>query len=70
MSEAKDEKSCSTHGCGCCCCCGKKALMGVLLAILLFGLGYCLGKGSLCHSMGGAKFCPFTQSQMQPMQQK
>ena len=61
MTEEKNDKSCSTKGC-CCCSCGKKAFLGMLLALLVFGLGYCIGQGGLCKA-GGMKYCPIMQSQ-------
>jgi hypothetical protein len=43
--EAKKEACCdSSHAC----CKGKKLIVGVLLGLLLFGVGFCLGKSGIC----------------------
>ena len=60
MSEEK--KECGTDSKGC--CCSKKVVCLLLGAILLLGIGYCLGKCSgHCHMMGEPKMCPIMQPQ-------
>ena len=59
MSEQNKSECCSTsdgkHGC----CCGKKAVLGVIFAILLFSAGYLVAKANLCGSHG-MKICPMS----------
>ncbi|OGX25439.1 MAG: hypothetical protein A3D10_09485 [Omnitrophica WOR_2 bacterium RIFCSPHIGHO2_02_FULL_48_11] len=57
--EGKKEECCSTKKS--CCCCASKLLVGIIAAVLLFGAGYCVGKG--CPT----KVCPISQ-QMQAVQ--
>ncbi len=59
--EHKGDECCSTKKS---CCCGGKLVTSILLAILLFGAGYVVGKGGLC---GKWKVCPLTP-QVQPEQ--
>ena len=55
MNEEKKSECCS-GGKGHCCC-GKKVVLGVIFAILLFSAGYLVAKANIC-SNGGAKICP------------
>ena len=61
MSEQKKEEGkecCSTEKSSCGCYCGvKKVIISILLALVLIGLGYCLGKGGYCPM----KTCPVSQ---------
>ena len=51
----KEGKDACGHTGGC--CFGKKFIVGILLALLLFGLGFCLGKSNLC----AMPMCPISQ---------
>ena len=51
--ETKKDSCCHTGGC----CFGKKFIIGILLGILLFGLGFCLGKSNVC----AMQMCPISQ---------
>ena len=48
-------------------CCGSKLVTSILLAVLLFGAGYVVGKGGLC---GKGKVCPLTPQMQQEQVQK
>ena len=62
MSEEKKSECCSTTSGKGGCCCGKKAVIGVIFAILLFSAGYLVAKANLCgsHDM---KICPMSTMQ-------
>jgi len=58
MSEENKSECCSTSsGKGGCGCCGKKAVIGVIFAILLFSAGYLVAKANLCGN-NSMKICP------------
>ena len=59
MSEQNKSECCSTTSGKAGCCCGKKAVIGVIFAILLFSAGYLVAKANLCSS-GGMKICPMS----------
>lgn len=63
--ENKGEECCSTKKS--CCCCGGKLVTSILLAILLFGAGYVVGKGGLC---GKSKVCPIAPHMQHEQVQK
>ena len=56
MEEKKDEKCCSTKS-GCGCGCGKK-IVALILAVLLLGAGYLLGKSSSGNYPLHQMMCP------------
>ncbi len=55
--EKKKDECCSTTKSGCGCGCVKKVIVMTIAALLLFGFGYCVGKGNFCKQ---SKMCPIT----------
>ena len=67
MDNEKKDECCSTGKSGCCCG-SKKIFFAALLALIVFGLGYCLGKQAMfCHKDGGMKMCPIGGKMMTPV---
>ncbi len=61
--EQKKDECCSTNpasGCGCCCKM-KKVVLGVILVLGIFMLGYAVGKGCLFSGACAQKMCPLPQ---------
>ena len=51
-NENKQDSCCHTGS-----CCGKKFIISVLLGLLLFGLGFLVGKSNVCPW----RMCPMSQ---------
>ena len=56
MNEEAKKESCCNENKHCCCKC-KKLIVSILLGLLLFGFGYCLGKKGYCPM----NVCPLSQ---------
>ena len=59
--EKKEEGCCSTTKSSCSCTDVKKIIIGIVLAALIFTLGYMMGKDG-CPFGSGKKMCPIVKN--------